>query len=73
MKKFLKNFLHMTDFRRMKNANYMFCTEVRKTQMVHGISQRQRFLIYLLIMCLQKMWLVVVKHHGQRLEVKSMK
>ena len=61
----------MTDFRRMKNANYMFSTEVRKTQMVHGISQRQKFLIYLLIMCLQKMWLVAVKHHGQRLEVKS--
>lgn len=61
----------MTDFRRMKNGNYMFYTEVRKTQMVHGISQRRRSLIYLHIVCLQKMWSVVVKHHGQRLEVKS--
>ena len=61
----------MTDFRRMKNANYMFYIEVRKTQMVHGISQRRRSLIYLNIICLQKMWSVVVKHHGQRLEVKS--
>lgn len=63
----------MTDFRRMKNANNMFYTEVRKTQMVHGISQRRRSLIYLHTVCLQKMWSVVVKHHGQRLEVKSMK
>lgn len=61
----------MTDFRKMKNENYMFGTEVRKTQMVHGISQRQKFLIYLLIMCLQKMWLVAVKHHGQQPEMKS--
>ena len=61
----------MTDFRKMKNVNDMFCTEVRKTQMVHGISQRQRFLIYLLIMCLQKMWLVAEKHHGQQTEMKS--
>ena len=61
----------MTDFREMKNVNDVFCTEVRKTQMVHGISQRQRFLIYLLIMCLQKMWLVAVKHHGQQPEMKS--
>ena len=61
----------MTDFRRMNNANYMFYTEVRKTQMVHGISQRRRSLIYLLIMCLQKMWLVAVKHHGQQPEMKS--
>lgn len=58
---------------RMKNANYMFYTEVRKTQMVHGISQRRRSLIYLHIVCLQKTWSVVVKHHGQRLEVKSLK
>ena len=61
----------MTDFRKMKNENSMFGTEVRKRQMVHGISQRQRFLIYLLIMCLQKMWLAAVKHHGQQPEMKS--
>lgn len=45
----------------------------KKIQMVHGIFQRRRSLIYLHIVCLQKMWSVVVKHHGQRLEVKSMK
>ena len=61
----------MTEFRKMKNVNYMFDTEVRKTQMVHGISQRQRFLRHLLIMYLQKMWLVAVKHHGQQPEMKS--
>ena len=61
----------MTDFRKMKNVNYMFVTEARKTQMVRGISQRRRFLIYLLIMCLQKMWSVAVKHHGQQTEMKS--
>lgn len=61
----------MTDFRKMKNVNYMFGTEVRKKKMVHGISQRQRCLIYLLIMYLQKMWLVAVKHHGQQPEMKS--
>ncbi len=36
--------MHMTDFRKMKNVNYMFCTEVRKTQMVHGISSEAEIL-----------------------------
>ncbi len=63
----------MTGSRKMKSANYMSYTEVRKMQMVHGTSQRRRFLIYLLIKCLQKMWLAAVKHHGQRLGMKSIK